>query len=172
MRHFLYVTIFSFGIGTSFSLLAADASSTVSETKTQNPSSTSTTSTTSKPTEEQSQMAAWMLESAQVAKDYVEGLDKGQYPESWTKGDQLFQHTISKDEWAIALNNSRKRLGKVKSRSLKDQRPAKDPHGLPRGAYMVVEYDTSFENAPASGELLTLRRGSDGKWRVLTYQVN
>jgi uncharacterized cupin superfamily protein len=47
-----------------------------------------------------------------------------------------------------------------------------NPHGLPRGAYMVVEYNTSFENAPASGELLTLRQGTDGKWRVLTYQVN
>jgi len=37
---------------------------------------------------------------------------------------------------------------------------------------MVVEYNTVFQNASNSGELLTLRQGEDGKWRILTYQVN
>lgn len=121
---------------------------------------------------EKDEMPEWMLESAQVAKDYVTSLDNGQYTQSWTKGDQLFQHTITQDEWTKALNSSRKGLGRVKSRTLKIQRPAWNPKGLPRGPYMVVEFETSFENAPESGELLTLRRGTDGKWRVLTYQVN
>lgn len=123
-------------------------------------------------TADQGEIAAWKIETAQVAKDYVEGLDKGDYAQSWTKGDQLFQHTITQKEWDMALNDNRKKLGRVKSRTLKDQKPAWDPHGLPKGPYMVVEYNTSFENAPDSGELLTMRKGSDGKWRVLTYQVN
>jgi len=122
--------------------------------------------------EAQGEQSAAMIESAQAAKIYVGGLDKQEYRESWTQGDELFQHTISQGEWVEALNLSRKPLGQVRSRVLKDQRPAWDPRGLPKGAYMVVEYETSFENAPSSGELLTLRKGSDGTWRVLTYQVN
>lgn len=118
------------------------------------------------------EMAAWMIEAGQVAKNYVEGLDKGEYAASWTKGDVLFQRTITQKEWTTALNLARKRLGNMRSRTLKDQRPAWDPVGLPKGPYMVVEYNTSFDAAPGSGELLTLRRGGDGKWRVLTYQVN
>ena len=121
---------------------------------------------------DQGEVEGWKIETAQVGKDYVEGLDNGSYAQSWTKGDQLFQHTITQKEWEMALNDNRKKLGRVKSRTLKDQKPAWDPHGLPKGPYMVVEYNTSFENAPNSGELLTMRRGSDGKWRVLTYQVN
>lgn len=117
-------------------------------------------------------MGAWMIEAAKNAKDYVETLDKGDYAKSWSMGDPLFQRTISQNEWASALDLSRKRLGKMKSRTLKDQRPAWDPQGLPKGPYMVVEYNTSFEKAPQSGELLTLRRDSNGNWRVLTYQVN
>lgn len=117
-------------------------------------------------------LAAWMIETSQIAKEYVDGLDKGQYAQSWTKGDQLFQHTITQPEWEEALNDNRKKLGKVNSRTLKRQLPAWDPKGLPKGPYMVVEYNTDFENAHGSGELLTLRRGTDGKWRVLTYQVN
>ncbi len=117
-------------------------------------------------------MSAWMTESSQAAKDYVNELDKGGFGQSWTKGDQLFQHTITQQEWEKALKDNRNKLGKVNSRTLKRQIPAWDPKGLPKGVYMVVEYNTSFENAPNSGELLTLRRGTDDKWRVLTYQVN
>lgn len=120
----------------------------------------------------QDEMAGWMIEASQAAKNYVDGLDKGKYSESWTWGDALFQRTISQKEWTTALNLARKPLGKANSRTLKDQRPAWDPQGLPKGPYMVVEYNTSFDRAPNSGELLTLRRGPDGKWRVLTYQVN
>ncbi|WP_068469576.1 DUF4019 domain-containing protein [Candidatus Protochlamydia phocaeensis] len=122
--------------------------------------------------DEQNPWAAWMIEGGQAAKDYVDDLDKGRYAEAWTKGDPIFQRTITQQEWVTALNLARKRLGNVHSRILKDQRPAMDPHGLPKGPYMVVEYDTSFERAPNSGELLTLRLGTDGKWHVLTYQVN
>lgn len=122
--------------------------------------------------DDQGQMPAWMLETAQVAKEYVTAIDNGQYAQSWTKGDQLFQHTITQDEWTKALSSSRKGLGRVVSRQVLLQRPAWNPRGLPKGPYMVIEYETSFENAPNAKELLTLRRGTDGKWRVLTYQVN
>jgi Protein of unknown function (DUF4019) len=121
---------------------------------------------------EKQNQAADMILSAREAKDYVGGLDREQYAQSWESGDPLFQHTITKEQWIKALDRSRKRLGKMNARNIKDQRPAWNPAGLPRGAYMVVEFDTSFQNAPYSGELLTLRKGPDGKWRVLTYQVN
>lgn len=176
MKQFLFVTaLLSMSLVSSTRIVAAEATSTDVESST-NETTTSkenqSHSDAANQEENHSQEAAWMLESAQVANDYVDTIDKGNYAQSWTKGDQIFQHTITKEEWTKALNQSRKPLGKVISRKVKDQRPAMNPQGLPRGAYMVVEYDTSFEKAPLSGELLTLRRGSDGTWRVLTYQVN
>lgn len=123
-------------------------------------------------TYESPEMAAWMIETSQAAKDFVETIDRGQYTESWTKGDELFKNTITQNEWAQALNGGRKELGAANSRTLRLQRPAWNPRGLPAGPYMVIEYDTTFPNSSkATGELLTLRRGSDNKWRVLTYQV-
>jgi hypothetical protein len=162
-----FTTVLSLGLSIHFSVYAQDAASAA-----YTPNTSGNTQSALTNQGDQEQVAAWMIESAQVAKDYVDGLDQGQYAQSWSKGDPLFQHIITKEEWTKALTESRKRLGRVISRKLKDQRLAKDPHGLPKGAYMVVEYNTSFQNAPDSGELLTLRRGSDGKWRVLTYQVN
>ena len=184
MRQILYIAAglsLGLGIGTpSFSLQAeqtspssvktADANQAVSSPESTTHSQTGTSA--SDETKNQAEMAAWMIETGQVAKDYVNGLDNGQYSQSWSKGDQLFQHTITQDEWTKALETSRRGLGKVISRTLKLQNPAWDPHGLPKGPYMVIEYDTSFQNSPRAVELLTLRRGTDGKWRILTYQVN
>lgn len=117
-------------------------------------------------------MPAWMLESSKAAQDYLADLDNGRYDQTWKISDQLFQHTITQNEWTHALNSNRKILGRVKSRALKLQEPKWNPKGLPMGPYMVIEYETNFENAPQAKELLTLRRGTDGKWRILTYQVN
>lgn len=118
------------------------------------------------------QWSAWMIEAAKAAQDYVQLIDQGRYAESWTSGAKIFQGTITQKEWETALKMARKRLGDVKSRTVKDERPAWDPKGLPKGPYMVVEYNTSFTRAPQSGELLTLMREPNGSWKVLTYQVN
>lgn len=118
------------------------------------------------------ELAATMPEAAKAANDYVALLDQGKYADSWSEGARVFQSTISQSEWVTALKLARQPLGRVKSRTLKDQKPAWDPAGLPRGSYMVLEYNTSFEGAPNSGELLTLMREPNGKWKVLTYQVN
>jgi hypothetical protein len=115
---------------------------------------------------------AWLIEALKAAEDFVRLIDQGRYAESWTRGAKLFQKTITQKEWSVALQLARQPLGAVRSRSLKDERPALDPKGLPKGPYMVVEYNTSFEKAPQSGELLTLMREADGTWKVLTYQVN
>lgn len=114
---------------------------------------------------------ASLIESAAVAKQYVDDVDKGEYALSWSKSDPIFQKTITQKEWKTYLGNVRHRFGKVISRKMKDQRTAWDPKGLPEGAYMVVIYDTSFQNQPNIEELLTLRKGPDNQWRVLTYEM-
>lgn len=116
-------------------------------------------------------IAAWMLEANLVAKEYVDGLDRGHYAQSWLKGDPLFQKTITQQQWVMALEQKRKPFGKARSRTLRDQRFAWDSPNLPKGSYMSVEFDTQFERGPALVEILTLRRGEEGKWRVLTYRI-
>ncbi len=118
-----------------------------------------------------SDRAAWMLEANLAAKEYVDGLDRGHYAQSWLKGDPLFQKTITQQQWVMTLEQKRKPFGRVKSRTLRDQRFGWDAPNLPKGAYMSVEFDTQFERGPASVEILTLRRGEEGKWRVLTYRI-
>jgi hypothetical protein len=44
--------------------------------------------------------------------------------------------------------------------------------GAPDGEYVVIRYDTTFENKRASVETVTPMRDVDGTWRVSGYYVN
>ncbi len=116
-------------------------------------------------------VSAWMLEAAAAAREELRRIDQGQYEESWSKGDALLQKITSKEEWVSLLKEMRQPFGKVNQRALKRETPAYDPKGLPEGEYMIIEYLTSFDKGAQREERLTLRRGSEGRWRVLTYRL-
>jgi hypothetical protein len=110
--------------------------------------------------------------SAIVTKAWLETVDKGQYGESWEEASQLMKNAIEKPEWIKILEKVRQPLGEVKSRSVLDQRTAKNPKNMPAGDYMVLFYNTSFAKKPSAYELVTLYLEPDGQWRVITYTVN
>lgn len=109
--------------------------------------------------------------SLDAAKQWLSLVDKGEYAKSWTNGSLTFKLTISDARWQSLMKAIREPLGNVVSRDLLEQRPSKDPAGLPKGDYMVIFFKTNFANREDAHELLTLLQESDGNWRVLTYQV-
>ncbi len=74
-------------------------------------------------------------------------------------------------QWLVLMEKTRKPLGSVTQRTLALQSPSENPHGLPKGHYMVLLYKTKFANREEGRELVTMRLEEDGQWRVLTYQV-
>lgn len=149
------------------SLQAAVASPTAA------PQATGTQTPTNKQ-QGQTQEAGWMLEASQVAKEFVEDMDKGNYAQVWTRGDDMFKSVANQKDWQEIAQAARKPAwGKVKSRTMKAENIAWDPQGLPKGAYMLVDYETVFDKqSKPMIESLSLKRGTDGKWRVLTYQID
>lgn len=112
-----------------------------------------------------------LTQSVLVAQEWLALLDKGNYEQSWDKGAKLFQQTITRDEWKKVMDAVRKPLGNLSNRNVLDQRTASNPKGLPEGDYMVLFYNSSFQNKSSAYELITMMKESDGQWRVLTYQV-
>jgi len=109
--------------------------------------------------------------SAEAGERWLNLLDERKYPQSWETGSLTLKLTVPKKHWIALMERIRKPLGSLSSRNLVDQRPAKDPKGLPKGDYMVLLYKSSFSRNESVNELLTLVEESDGRWRVLTYQV-
>ncbi len=112
-----------------------------------------------------------LKESSEAALKWLNFVDAESYEKSWDEASKVLQLTVPRLQWVKILDQIRKPLGKQSGRKMSDQRVAKDPKGLPPGDYMVFFYNTQFVKHKDGYELLTLVH-DNGKWQVMTYQVN
>ena len=106
-----------------------------------------------------------------VADSWLKLLDKGQYEASWEQAAKPLQAAIGKDEWTKGCGGARQPLGKLVSRKLKSRRYTKQIPGVPDGQYVVIQYDSVFEQKASAVETVTPMVDSDGAWRVSGYFV-
>ncbi len=99
-------------------------------------------------------------------------VDEGRYPETWDQAAAYFKNALKKDQWVASLKGGRSPLGKLVSRKLKSKIYTKTLPGAPDGEYVVIMYDTKFENKESAVETVTPMLDKDGKWRVAGYFIN
>jgi len=110
--------------------------------------------------------------SAQKASDaWLSMVDKGKYSESWQNTSSYFKNAVDENQWEKSLTSVRKPLGKVLSRKAISQNYTKTLPGAPDGEYVVIQYETSFENKASAIETVTPSLGKDGIWRVSGYYI-
>jgi len=97
--------------------------------------------------------------------------DSGSYAQSWDQAAGMFQGAISRENWISAVVNARQPLGKVISRKVKSALYTRSLPGAPAGEYVVIQYDTQFEQKAIASEFVTPFREQDGSWKVSGYYV-
>lgn len=105
------------------------------------------------------------------AESWLALVDSGNYASSWNEASELFKAHVTKDEWQSALKATRSPLGNLVSRKLKSANYTKSLPGVPDGEYVVLQFETSFENKQAAVESVTPMFDKDGKWRVSGYFI-
>lgn len=105
------------------------------------------------------------------ARAWLALVDEGKYDQSWEQAAELFRGAVTKEDWAKAMNGSRKPLGRLLSRKLKSATYAESLPGAPDGKYVVLQFDTSFENKKSAVETVTPMLERDGAWRVSGYFI-
>ncbi|MEA1992696.1 MAG: DUF4019 domain-containing protein, partial [Thermodesulfobacteriota bacterium] len=65
----------------------------------------------------------------------------------------------------------KKPLGKILSRKLKSKNYMTSLPDAPDGEYVVIQFETSFENKKSALETVTPMLDKDGKWRVSGYFI-
>jgi len=106
-----------------------------------------------------------------AAKAWLGLIDTGKYGESWDQAAAIFKSSISKPDWEKGLTGIRSQLGAIKSRALKSATFAKTLPGAPDGEYVVIQFDSQFENKAAAVETVTPMHEKDGSWRVAGYFI-
>jgi hypothetical protein len=97
--------------------------------------------------------------------------DEGKYIESWYEASEYFKQNIKQDQWEQAVQNVRKPLGKLISRKVVSASYKTSLPGAPDGEYVVIIFNTSFENKKSGIETVTPKMEKDGVWRVSGYYI-
>jgi len=106
-----------------------------------------------------------------AADAWLKLVDAGQYAESWAEAAEYFKNAVSKEDWQKSMEPFRKPLGALVSRTLKSTHYTTTAPGAPDGQYVIIQYDSSFENKKTAVETVTPMLDKDGKWRVSGYFI-
>jgi hypothetical protein len=106
-----------------------------------------------------------------AAEAWLALVDLEKYAESWDEGAEFFKQSVSKDQWMTVVQSVRGPLGKNISRKLAAKGYETSLPGAPKGEYVVIQFNTSFENKKHAVETITPMLDKDGKWRVAGYYI-
>jgi hypothetical protein len=106
-----------------------------------------------------------------VAVQWLSLSDSARYGEAWEQAAAYFRDSIKKPDWEAAAKAARGPLGPVKSRSLKSATVKTTLPGMPDGEYVVIQYETRFENKAGATETITPMKEKDGSWKVSGYFI-
>lgn len=95
-----------------------------------------------------------------AAKAWLMIIDKGQYEKCWSESSELIQKNVKQNDWANAIQQARKPLGKVVNRAVKMSQYTTSLPGAPQGEYVVIQFQTTFKNRPSAIETVTMRADS------------
>jgi hypothetical protein len=110
--------------------------------------------------------------AVEAAQSWLALVDSAKYEASWEESASLFQSAVSKDNWAKSMQSVRAPLGNLISREVKSKAYHTTLPGAPDGEYVVLQFNTSFENKKSAVETVTPMLDKDNEWRVSGYYIN
>jgi len=105
------------------------------------------------------------------AETWLSLVDEEKYADSWNEAAGYFKGSVKQEQWQETLKAVRKPLGQVISREVKSKSYHTSLPGAPDGEYVVIQFDTSFDNKKSAVETVTPMLDKDGKWRVSGYFI-
>ena len=106
-----------------------------------------------------------------AAENWLATVDAGEYSASWKEAAELFRNAVKPEQWEQSMQAARKPLGKLISRKVQTKIYKTSLPGAPDGEYVLIQFETSFENKKTAIETVTPMMDKDGKWRVSGYYI-
>ena len=114
-------------------------------------------------------------EAVAAMQTWLGEIDAGNYAKSWSDAAKSFQKAVTSDQWVTALNGVRTPLGKSIDRKLASaayQTVVPKPGvEMEKGAFVIAQFDSSFENLKYARETVTFEKEADGVWRAAGYLI-
>jgi hypothetical protein len=110
-------------------------------------------------------------EAVAAANAWLALVDQGDYTGSWESAASLFKAAVTKERWQQQMDMGRKPFGELITRKVKSATYATSLPGAPDGEYVVIQYQTSFQNKKSAVETVTPMKDKDGRWHVSGYYI-
>ena len=105
-----------------------------------------------------------------AASPWLAMADAGKYQETWDTASSLFRDAVTPEEWTKAVTAARQPFGALTSRELGSAKFYRELPGAPDGEYVVLIFDSAFENKAKAVETVTVMKDGDA-WRVSGYFI-
>ena len=109
--------------------------------------------------------------AVEVASEWLAVVDGGEFGKSWDAAAELFRNAVPREKWEGMAAAARTPLGALVSRELKSATYSTSLPGAPDGEYVMIQFDTVFENKASAVETITPMKDADGEWRVSGYFI-
>lgn len=104
----------------------------------------------------------------QIARHWLQLVDRGDYQHSWEETDQTFQQRVDAHDWISIVEYARDPLGKPVSRVLiSAHRQSRSKHEQ----FVKLDFKTDFENRHVATERITLHQRDD-HWLISSYLIH
>lgn len=105
------------------------------------------------------------------AEQWLTLVDADNYAESWKQAASIFKEKLTAEQWESAVKSVHQQTGKLVSRKFRTSEYGSSLPGAPAGEYVILKYDTAFENLKTATETVIPFKDKDGAWRVCGYFV-
>jgi len=106
-----------------------------------------------------------------AAEEFLLLVDTSQYAQSWDAASSFFKSQVPKETWVKQISSVRPAFGKVTNRQILKAQYMTQLPGAPDGQYVILQYDTTFENKRKAVETITPMLDKDRKWHVSGYFI-
>lgn len=105
------------------------------------------------------------------AEAWLRYADTGMYQEGWSAAASLFRDAVTAEQWEAAARQVLAQTGTIVSRALREATYSTSLPQAPAGEYVVIEYRSAFQLAPAAVETVVMRKEGDAEWKAIGYTV-
>ncbi len=109
--------------------------------------------------------------AVEAALGWLKNTDAGDYGKGWEEAAAFLKGAVIKEAFVQSLGGVRGPLGKVISRKVNSKEYMTQVPGGPDGEYVVIQFETVFENKKSAAEMVTPMLDADGVWRVSGYYI-
>jgi hypothetical protein len=106
------------------------------------------------------------------AKYWLEVIDTDTLGGAYDIASPVLKRRYDREDWIHDLETARQPFGLVASRSVDETSNLRtELEGYPPGEYIVVEFETIFQDHREGREIVVMRKGEDGEWRAANYHL-